>query len=113
MQEPDMTDHSLQRRSQQPERKLVNRVYRATEMVFLTMGLSFAGIALLLIPQAVQRQSAAEIARVQQVAQENREICEKWGLKLRTPEHVACTLDLDEVRARQDRETASRMMGLL
>jgi len=38
----------------------------------------------------------------QQILEENRFYCEKWGLRPTTHEHVICTMDLNDIRAQAE-----------
>jgi len=40
----------------------------------------------------------AEAQRVQEVSEQNKLYCEKWGMPARSHEHVICTMDLDHIR---------------
>ena len=108
-----MTAHDVPARPGQATDTLVERTHRATKIFFIALAFALAGGAALLLPHVVERQHAAEIARLQEIVQINRMLCEKWGLKSGTPDHTACTIDLDEVRARQVRDMTARMMGVI
>ena len=53
---------------------------------------------LLHIPQMRDAVATAKAQRVQEIAQENKLYCEKWGMRARTHEHIICTMDLNEIR---------------
>jgi hypothetical protein len=56
--------------------------------------------AIILIQRAPQVRAEIERQQSAEMAAENRAYCEKWGMRAGTREHAACTLDLDELRAR-------------
>jgi hypothetical protein len=51
--------------------------------------------------------SVVERQRLKEISDENRFYCEKWGMKADTHEHILCTLDLQEIRARLQERIAS------
>lgn len=53
---------------------------------------------LLHIPQMRDARARAEAQRVQEVSEENKLYCEKWGMPARSHEHVICVMDLDHIR---------------
>jgi hypothetical protein len=58
-------------------------------------------------PRIVDARKLVERERLKEVSDENRFYCEKWGMKAGTHEHVLCTLDLQEIRARVEERIAS------
>lgn len=59
---------------------------------------------------AIQR----EIAARQHLAEEQEvnDLCVKWGLKLQTPAHTSCAIDLRQYRTRIEERTASSIRGI-
>jgi hypothetical protein len=53
---------------------------------------------LLHLPQMRDARARAEAQRVQEVSEENKLYCQKWGMPARSHEHVICTMDLDHIR---------------
>ena len=53
---------------------------------------------LLHIPQMRDARARAEAQRVQEVSEENKLYCEKWGMPARSHEHVICMMDLNHIR---------------
>lgn len=74
---------------------------------------ALAVVALAMIQKAPQVQATADSKQAAEIAAENRAYCEKWGMRAGTREHAACTLDLDEIRARQAKRFAIGSQGLL
>lgn len=91
--------------------KPAEQIYKAFEVFFIALAVMLSLAGLMFVPQAIEAQRMAEIERLQDVALENAMICERWGLKRGTSEHSACTLDLDALRASQDRATTARLTG--
>jgi hypothetical protein len=58
-------------------------------------------------PQILDAQAVAERQILQEISDENRFYCEKWGMKAGTHEHTLCTLDLQEIRAHVEARIAS------
>jgi hypothetical protein len=88
------------------------RVHRVSDIVnigFLVLVVALIALAIILIPREKEFQKAAEIQRAQEISNENKEYCEKWGMKVGSHEHNLCTIDLNEIRARQDKRTTAEM----
>jgi hypothetical protein len=58
-------------------------------------------------PQILDAQAVAQRQILQEISDENRFYCEKWGMKAGTHEHTLCTLDLQEIRAHVEARIAS------
>ena len=58
-------------------------------------------------PRIVDAQRVSQRQLLQEISDENRFYCEKWGVKTGTHEHTLCTLDLQEIRAREGARVAS------
>ena len=74
---------------------------------------ALAVVAITMIQRAPEVRAAAESRQAAEIASENRAYCEKWGMRAGTREHAACTLDLDELRARHGKRLAVETQGLL
>jgi len=74
---------------------------------------AMAVVAVTMIQKAPQVRAATEQQLATEIAEENRAYCEKWGMRAGTREHVACTLDLDEIRASQAKRLAAGIEGLI
>jgi putative hemolysin len=74
---------------------------------------ALAVVAVAMVQQAPQVRAAAEQQQAAEIAAENSAYCEKWGMRAGTREQVICTLDLDEIRARQAKRLAAGIQGLI
>jgi hypothetical protein len=72
-----------------------------------------AVVAITMIQRARQVRAQAEQQQAAEIAAENRALCEKWGMRAGTREHVTCTLDLDEIRARHAKRPLVAGEGLI
>jgi hypothetical protein len=61
---------------------------------------AWVAIIIISIPRLESARATIERQRAQQILEENRFFCEKWGLQANTHEHVICTMDLNAIRAR-------------
>jgi hypothetical protein len=77
-----------------------SRFKNSIEVAFLATCAVLALAAAIMIQQAPQIRHQTDQQLAEEIAAENTAYCEKWGMRPRTREHVACTLDLDEIRAR-------------
>jgi hypothetical protein len=58
-------------------------------------------------PRIVDARAVVQRELLQEISDENRFYCEKWGMKSSTHAHTLCTLDLQEIRAREGARIAS------
>ena len=54
----------------------------------------------------VEARATLERQRAQQIVEENKFYCEKWGMRAGTHEHTLCTLDLQAIRATAEQRIA-------
>ena len=86
------------------------RIYDLVEQGLLALGIVMGLVAIwaiLNIPQA--RETFAGIGE-QEISEENRHYCEKWGRKAGTHEYTLCTIDLYEIRANQTKRISDDMI---
>ena len=84
-------------------------VRRITEIAPTVLwALAAAGTAIMIMhfPRILEARATIERQRAQEITEENRAYCEKWGLKAGTHEHTLCTLDLQEIRAKVEQRIA-------
>lgn len=88
-------------------RSIVSRVYDATE------ALLWAGLAAFVVyfvafiaPQIPKNRAILDARRLSAIAAEQGAYCDKWGKHAGTREHALCVLDLQEYRARIERQYA-------
>lgn len=62
------------------------------------------------LPKIRQVQAQLEVQRIQDIAAENRRYCEKWGFPVGTDKHTACTLDLQELRAKIEQRASDSVL---
>jgi hypothetical protein len=74
---------------------------------------ALAVVAVVMIQKAPQVRAEAEQQLATEIAAENRAYCEKWGMPAGTRAHALCTLDLDQMRARQAKRLAIGVDGLI
>src|SRR5438093_467162 len=92
------SQHAIKRAGQNGRPQFAGELFR---MAFWGVCGALAVGAAVMIHNAPQVGAAAAGQRAAEIADENRAYCEKWGMPAGTRAHVRCTLDLDEIRARQ------------
>lgn len=89
---------------------LVRRIYDFVEQAlwafFIAMGLVTIW-AILHLPEARER---FERIRAEEIAEENKHYCEKWGMKEGTHAYTLCTIDLYEIRANHSKRISDDMI---
>jgi hypothetical protein len=83
----------------------VGRTIHAALWALLIAGTAFL---LLQIPEMRRAGAIAEAQRLQEIAEENKLYCEKWGMPARTHEHVICTMDLGHIRQQIEQRIAQK-----
>jgi hypothetical protein len=62
------------------------------------------------LPRIRQVQAQRQVQQIQETATENRQYCEKWGFLVGTDKHNACTLDLQELRAKIEQRASDSVL---
>ncbi len=81
---------------------VIHRVHNELNVALLAVGVAGTVYVLLLIPEMQDARARADAQLAQQISDENKSYCVKWGMPAGTHEHVICTMDL--VRIRQETE---------
>jgi hypothetical protein len=85
---------------------IIRHVYDHVHMGLWALLVAGTVFLLLQIPQMREARAIAEAQRLQQIAEENRFYCEKWGMKAGSHEHVICTMDLTHIRKEVEQRIA-------
>ena len=85
---------------------IIHRVYNTVHMALWALAVAITVLLLLHIPQMRDARAIAEAQRAQEISQENKLHCEKWGMRSGTHEHLICTMDLDAIRAKVEQRIA-------
>ncbi len=86
---------------------VVRKVYEFVECALWATMLAFVIYFLIFFaPHLPEMARRAESIRALEIAAENSSYCEKWGMKRGTHEHTLCTMDLQELRKKIERELA-------
>jgi Na+/H+ antiporter NhaC len=72
---------------------IIRSVYGTIHAALWALLISGAVWLLLHIPQMRDARARAEAQRLQEVSEENKLYCEKWGMPARSHEHLICTMD--------------------
>jgi len=89
---------------------LVRRIYDLVEQVLLISGIAMGLVAIWAILHIPQARERFERNRAQEISEENRHYCEKWGRKAGTHEYTLCTIDLYEIRKNQTKRVSDDMI---
>ena len=84
----------------------VRRIAEIAPTVLWALAAAGATIMIMYFPRILEARATIERQRAQEITEENRAYCEKWGLKAGTHEHTLCTLDLQEIRAKVEQRIA-------
>ena len=84
---------------------IIHSVYDTVHAALWALVIAGTAFLLLHIPEMREARVIAEAQRAQEISDENRFYCEKWGLKVESHEHVICTMDLVRIR----KETEQRI----
>jgi hypothetical protein len=86
---------------------LVAKIYDIVHAAFWALATAWVLTLVINFPRILEARAVTERQLLQEISDENRFYCEKWGMKAGTHEHTLCTLDLQEVRARVEARIAS------
>ena len=90
-------------------RRRTRRIYHTVHVALWALLAAWVVIMISNLSNASKARATAERQRAQEISEENRLYCEKWGMKAGTHEHTVCTLDLQEIRAKVERRIADDM----
>jgi hypothetical protein len=85
---------------------IIHRVYDTVHAAL--WALLIAGTVFLLshIPHMREARAIAEAQRVQEISDQNKFYCEKWGMPARSHEHLICMMDVDHIRQEVEQRIA-------
>jgi hypothetical protein len=89
---------------------LVRRIYDLVEQVLQALVIAMGLVVIWAIPHIPQAREGFERIRAQEISEENRHYCEKWGRKAGTHEYTLCTIDLYEIRNNQTKRISDGMI---
>jgi hypothetical protein len=78
---------------------VIRQIYDTVHTALWVLLAAYVAIIILSIPRMQDTRAMIERERAQQISEENRFFCEKWGLQVNTHKHVICTMDLNDIRA--------------
>src|SRR5262249_6526226 len=76
----------------------IRRIYDIAHAALWALAVATVVNMIINIPQISEARRRAELQRVQEISEENRFYCTKWGLRANTHEHLICMMDLDAIR---------------
>ncbi|MPZ38062.1 MAG: hypothetical protein GEU95_08340 [Rhizobiales bacterium] len=85
-----------------------NRLLAAACTLVITAVAFFAAIT----PQMIEKRAAFERQIEEEIAEESRIACEKWGMQAATPAHISCVAELKAIRANHDNRRRTEDFGL-
>ena len=89
---------------------LVRRIYDYVEQALWAFAIAMGLVTIWSILHISEARERFERIRAQEIFEENRNYCEKWGMRSGTHEHILCTFDLDQIRAKHERRIAGDMI---
>ena len=87
----------------------MSRIYEIAHTILWAVAAAWAAIMIMNVPRMVEARATVERQRAQEIFEENRLYCEKWGMRAGTHQHTLCTLDLQEIRAKVEQHVADDM----
>jgi hypothetical protein len=84
----------------------IHTVYNTVNAALWALLIAGSAFLLLHIPQMREARAIAEAQRVQELSEQNKFYCEKWGMPARSHEHLICTMDLDHIRTEVEQRIA-------
>jgi hypothetical protein len=90
---------------------IILQVYHSVHAVLWALAVALVATMIINMPRMLKERAIAEHAGAVEISNENKAFCEKWGMPTGTDQHASCVLDLQEIRARQDRRVAEAYAG--
>jgi len=88
----------------------IRRIYDIAHAALWALAVATVVNMIINIPQISEARRRAELQRVQEISEENRFYCTKWGLRANTHEHLICMMDLDAIRAKVEQRISEDWM---
>jgi hypothetical protein len=88
---------------------IIHQIYDTLHMALWALGIAWVVFLLLHIPEMRDARTRADAQLAQQISNENKFYCEKWGMPAGTHEHVICTMDLVRIRQETEQRIADEM----
>jgi hypothetical protein len=88
----------------------IRRIYDIAHAALCALAVAAVVNMIINIPQISEARRRAELQRVQEISEENRFYCTKWGLRANTHEHLICMMDLDAIRAKVEQRISEDWM---
>jgi hypothetical protein len=88
----------------------IRRIYDIARAALWALAVATVVNMIINIPQISEARRRAELQRVQEISEENRFYCTKWGLRANTHEHLICMMDLDAIRAKVEQRISEDWM---
>jgi hypothetical protein len=89
-------------------RQAIGRIYDDVETgLWACLIAALIFFVVLFVPHASELRARAEGVRAQEIAAENRQLCEQLGKLSGTHEHITCILDMQAFRASVERQIAA------
>ena len=85
---------------------IIDSVGRNVHAALWALLIAGAAFLFLQIPEMQRARIISEAQRLQEISDENKFYCEKWGMPARTHEHVICTMDLGHIRQQIEQRIA-------
>ena len=86
---------------------VINSIYHTAHAALWALLIAGSVVLLLHIPEMRKGRAIAEARRLQEISEQNRFYCEKWGMPARSHEHLICTMDLDHIRKEIEESVAA------
>jgi hypothetical protein len=92
-------------------RQAIGRIYDDVETgLWACLIAALIFFVVLFVPHASELRARAEGVRAQEIAAENRQLCEQLGKLSGTHEHVTCILDMQAFRAKIEKRIEDRLL---
>jgi hypothetical protein len=88
---------------------VVHRIYNVVETVLYAFAIGMGLMIIATIRRIPEMRAKFEQNRAQEISEENKVYCEKWGKREGTHEYTLCTIDLFEIREKQPKRVSDDM----
>jgi hypothetical protein len=88
----------------------IRRAYDIVHIALWALLAASVVVMIISIPRLSDARARAERQRAQEISEENKYYCAKWGMRANTHEYLICMMDLDDIRAKVEQRISEDTM---
>jgi hypothetical protein len=85
---------------------IIHRIYDSVNALLWAFGIVMVGSLILSIPRILEARTVAQYYQAEEISNESKMYCSKWGMPVGTDRYLQCEDDLQKIRAREAQRIA-------